>query len=85
MNIVEFEQKIFELEGVRIIVRAESSEQLGDYSYQKKYDQGNSINDWLKSRVLDKVGAFDVVVVDGSGALPNRKTHMGRLRDSYAE
>ena len=85
MNVIEFEQKIFEVEGVRIVIRAASSTSVGDYDYKRKYDQGNSINEWLKSRVLNNLNDVDVVVVDGTGALPNRKTHMGTLRDSYAE
>ena len=84
MNVIEFEQKIFEIEGVRIVIRASSDTMIGNYDYKRRYDQGNSINEWLKSRIFDNIEQFDVVVVDGTGALPNRKTHMGTLRDSYA-
>jgi hypothetical protein len=85
MQVVEFEQRVFDLEGVRIIIRAHRNEEVGDYDYKKSYPQNNSIREWLDTRVWNKVGDFDVVVVDGTGALPNRKTHMSTLRDSYYE
>ena len=83
MNVVEFEQRVFDLEGVRIIIRAPAGKQLGDYEYQNSYTKNKSIKDWLDSRVWDKIEDFDLVVVDGTGALPNRKTHMSTLRDSF--
>jgi hypothetical protein len=85
MNVVEFEQKIFEIEGVRIVIRMTSGSSVGDYDYKKAYPQNNSIREWLDTRVFPKIGDSQVVVVDGTGALPNRKTHMTNLRNSYAE
>lgn len=83
MQVIDFEQKVFELEGVRIVIRAPRNADVGEYGYKKSYPQNNSIREWLDTRVFDKVEDYDVVVVDGTGALPNRKTHMATLRDSY--
>jgi hypothetical protein len=83
MTVSEFEQRIFDLEGVRIVIRAPQGTQVADYDYKKSYSSGNSIREWLDGRVWDKIGDLDLVVVDGSGAIPNRKTHMSTLRSSY--
>jgi hypothetical protein len=85
MNVVEFEQKVFEIEGVRIVIRALASDSVDKYEYKRSYPQNNSINDWLKSRVFGKISNFDVVVIDGTGALPNRNTNMSTLRDRYSD
>lgn len=85
MNVIEFEQKVFELEGVKITIRAPSNAQVGDYDYKKSYSQNNSIREWLETRVFDKVGDYEVVVTNGAGVSPNRKTHMATLKGSYAE
>ena len=84
MTVYEFEQKVFELEGVRIVIRATGAAKLGSYDYVKSYPQSNTVMSWLKTRVFGKTGNLDVVVIDGAGALPNRKMHMATLRDGYA-
>ncbi len=83
MNVVEFEQKVFEIEDVRVVVRAASNDKIGDYSYQKCSPRGNSIADWVKQRIAPNVNGREVVVIDGSGAIPNRRTLMSTLRHSY--
>jgi hypothetical protein len=83
MTPTEIEQKVFELEHVRIVIRAKSSESLGDYSYLRKAADGSSITEWIHSRLKHIVGDSDVVVVDGSGAIPHGRTRMSTLRASY--
>ncbi len=84
MQAWKLEQKIFELEGVRIIVRAASDEKVGKYDYQRCATGSMSTADWLKTRVYPLTGDLEIVVVNGRGELPHGKTHMGTLRDSYA-
>ena len=84
MQVWKLEQKIFELEGVRIFVRAASDEKVGKFDYQRCTRGNMSIADWLETRVYPLTGDFEVVVVNGRGEMPHGKTHMTTLRDSYA-
>jgi hypothetical protein len=83
MRPAELEQAVFELEEVRIVVRATASADLGDYSYERKAAGSASISEWLEQRVKPCTDGFPVVVIDGSGALPHGRTKMSRLRASY--
>ena len=83
MNVAEFEQKIFEVEEVRLVVRAPAGTQIGDYDFQRCAASGTSVTEWLKQRVWPRVNGLEVVVVDGSGAYPHGRTRMSTLRDTY--
>jgi hypothetical protein len=83
MNVIEFEQKIFEIEEVRLVVRAPSGTAIGSYDYQRCAAQGASVTEWLKQRVFPNVTGYDVIVVDGTGSVPHGRTRMSTLRESY--
>jgi hypothetical protein len=84
MRPVEFEQAVFDLEEVRIVVRADPNADLGDFEYDRKAASNASITDWLEQRIYPLTGEYYVVVVDGSGARPHGRTKMEKLRSSYA-
>jgi hypothetical protein len=85
VKISEFEEQVFELEEVRIVVRAPRGGMVDAYSYEKKASKTQQINDWLDMRVRPKIGDFEVVIVSGQGLHPHGRTKMDTLRDSYAE
>jgi hypothetical protein len=80
----EIEQAVFDLEEVRIVIRAPKREALNDFDYDRKAAGNTSITDWLDQRIRPLVGDHQVVVVDGTGALPHGRTKMDKLRASYA-
>jgi hypothetical protein len=80
----DLEQAVFELEEVRIIVRARPNTDLGDFDYNRKAAGNTSITEWLEQRIYPLTNEHYVVVVDGSGALPHGRTKMEKLRSSYA-
>ena len=83
MLVRDFEEKILDVEGVRLIVRAASDDMVIGYNFSRKYKGSNSIRSWLDARVWENVGNFDVVIVDGEGDIPKRNTLMENLRDTY--
>lgn len=83
MTPTEIEQRIFELEEIRVVVRAASNERLGNYNFDRKAAANASITDWLNSRVLPLLDGNEVVVVDGTGAIPHGRTKLAKLRESY--
>jgi hypothetical protein len=84
MTPAEIEQAVFDLEEVRMVIRAPIREQLEDFDYDRKAAGNTSITDWLDQRIKPLIGSFQVAVVDGTGALPHGRTRMDKLRDSYA-
>ncbi len=83
MTLYELENRIFSLEGVRIIIRSNRN-QFDDYLYVRKCPDNTSIKDFIDTRIspiLDKEES--VCVVNGYGEIPNNRTHIGTIRASY--
>jgi hypothetical protein len=82
----ELEQAVFDLEEVRIVVRASPKDDLGPevFDYDRKAAGNTSISDWLEQRIKPLTNGHAVVVIDGTGALPHGRTRMEKLRDSYS-
>ena len=83
MSVGLLEQQIFNLEGIRIVIRASNRANAGSYPYQKAASADITIKDWLSERVLPLVPLDDIVVVAGGGVLPNPNMSLKWLRDSY--
>ena len=83
MKPTEIEQAVFDLEEVRIVIRAPVRDELGDFQYDRKAAGNTSISDWLEQRIKPIVDGRAVVVVDGNGTLPHGRTEMERLRETY--
>jgi hypothetical protein len=83
MKPAEIEQAVFDLEEVRIVIRADVRAELGDFTYDRRAAGNASISDWLDQRIRPLIGKHGVVVIDGSGALPHGRTKMEKLRESY--
>ena len=85
VSVAAFESKVFELEEVRIVVRADPNAMVDDYDFQRGASAGTSITKWLDNRIKPLIDGYPVVVVDGEGSIPNGRTHMANLRRSYIE
>ncbi len=85
MQAWKFEQKIFELEGVRILIRTSSEAKIPKFEYLRAAADNTRLSDWLNTRIYPLTGELEVVVVNGRGEIdPNGKTKMATLRNSYA-
>lgn len=84
ISIAAFEQKVFELEEIRIVVRGNPNDLVDDYEYDRAVSARTSVTKWLENRVKPCLDGHSVVVVGGEGTLPNGRTHVTNLRDSYA-
>ena len=83
MNIREFEDKVWELEAVRIVVRSPSADGVNDYSYKNKAKEQWRITQLLQNRVAPKIGQCEVIVIGGDGEEPHGATLLRTLRKSY--
>lgn len=85
ISIAAFEQKVFEIEEMRIVVRGNPNDLVEDYDYNRATSARTSITKWLENRVRPCVGDNVVVVIAGEGTIPNGRTHVSNLRKSYVE
>lgn len=84
-SVAELEKQIFEKEGVTVVVRAPSNEQVDKYPYERKLADNKNISD-LRDRVNKAIGdkglEYSIVLGDGN-SLPHGRTNMSTARDSY--
>ena len=84
MTIKEFEESVWRLEGIRLVVRETVDVQVDDYDYQNAANRTWSIAEWLRNRVEPCLPGSEIVVLDGQGEQPNRRKRLDTLRGSYA-
>ena len=83
MTVQELEQKIFDIEEFRVIIRAAPWEQVGDYNFQRKADRGGSLSNWCRSRLEPLLNGHHYIVLDGVCGIPHGRTKLETLRASY--
>lgn len=88
MLVSEFEDRVYKIEGIRIIIRAPADTPVGSYLYEhneRVYDH-RSLDEWITRRIRPHIGSLEIVVLDGIE--PHRfekSTTLGKIRelDSY--
>ena len=85
MTVAEFENAVWETEGIRIVIRAHWDEQVGDWPYEKAAKGNFSVAKWFRTRVERRLGDRKASVIDGYGHEPHWGQQLSRVRRSYAE
>ena len=84
VKVYEFEEEVWKLEGVRIVIRANSNENVQLYNFKRAAPQGNTVTWFLNTRVKPRLANnMEVFTIDGSGNVPNGKTLLSTLRQTY--
>ena len=83
MTARQIEDRIRELEGVRVVIRANKNTPCGDYDYVNCASDNWRVSEFLSGRVRPAVGQHDVDVVRGDGKTASGNMLMRTLRDSY--
>ena len=83
MTIREFEAAVWDIEGIRIVVRADPNEQVGHYDYERAATQASTLNEWLERRIYPKIGDYKVEVIGGNGKRPHGGTLVSTISASY--
>lgn len=66
------------------MVRETVDVQVDDYDFGRAANRTWSIVEWLRNRVEPRLPGSEIVVLDGQGEQPNRRTRLDTLRESYA-
>ena len=85
MNAWDFEEAVWNLEGIRIVVRVPYAEAVKDYDYEKAAKGNQSLSAFIGLRIRPYVGDQQVMAINGSGQVVHGGTHLETIRRSYAE
>ena len=84
MQVSEFERAVWELEGVRIVIRASAQDEVGDYDFRKAANAGSTLATFIGNRVRPRIENKEVVAIAGTGEIVHAATHMENIRAIYA-
>lgn len=84
MNAEEFENAVWERDGVRIAVRAPRDTDIDTpYEYERALDGGRTVKDLRNLRIEPCLGDLEYDILDGDFETPNSRMKLRTLRDSY--
>lgn len=83
MKVGELEARIWELEGIRVLVLAPSHEEVEDYKYCSPARENWRVAQWLKARVQPSIRHRAVMVLQGNGQQPLENDPLKTVRHTY--
>lgn len=83
MQVKDFEDGVWNCEGIRIVVRAAQDQTVNDYDKNNAAPASWSVSEWLKKRVVPCLNGIDAVVIAGDGQEPHGKILIKKIRQSY--
>ena len=82
MQISEFEAAIWNIEGIRIVVRAPSWTKVDPYQYTNAADKRINVTKYVKTRVIPTIGHYEVLVIGGDGQIVHGGKLLSKVRES---
>ena len=83
MKLADFEQRVWEVEGIRIVIRGDENDEVEDYTRKNAANENWRTREFLEKRIEPRVGGRKVVVIKGDGEMPNGRVLLRNLRASY--
>ncbi len=83
MKVGELEARIWELEGIWILILAPSHEEVHDYNYGSPARENWRVAEWLEARVKPSVPDKVVMVLQGNGEQYRGNDPLHALRHTY--
>lgn len=83
----EFEEQVFDREGVRVIVRCAPDTLVPAYPYARRISEGSTLNDLKENRLAKTLGegvSFSVVLGDGNSN-PHGNMKVSNARGRYLD
>jgi hypothetical protein len=84
MKFTDFEQQVWKVESIRIVVRGDENDEVKDYGYKRAAPETWTTNEFLKNRIEPCVGGRKVVVIKGDGQVSYGTVKLRNLRASYS-
>lgn len=84
MKLADFEQRVWKLEGIRIVVRGDENDEVKDYTFKNAAMENWRTTEFLKKRIEPRVDERRVMVIQGDGEMPHGSVPLRTLRKSYS-
>ena len=83
MTVEEFEARVWEVEDIRIVIRAPAGEEVDDYGYENAREANHTLAALIDQRIRPCIGDREVIAINGSVQRVHRGTRLRTIRTSY--
>lgn len=83
MKVWKFEEKVWEVEGIRIVIRAPSDEDVANYTFKNGAQEGWRVTQLIEKRIQPKIGDKEVIIIQGDGEQPHGRVILRTVRRTY--
>jgi hypothetical protein len=83
MKAVDFEDKVWAIEGIRIVLRTDPNTEVDDYDYKNSADESWRITELGTKRIEKSIGKIPYTVIQGDGEEPHGKVILRTIRNAY--
>ncbi|WP_445677477.1 hypothetical protein [Pseudomonas putida] len=87
ITVQEFEEQVWTVEGIRVVVRAPENARVPEYDYQNAANSTFSVTKWMTTRIdpaLDGTN-YQVTVIQGNGEEPHGRNLLKKVRATYGD
>lgn len=84
MKVWEFEEKVWEVEGIRIVIRAASEENVSNYTFKNSAQEGWRVTQLIEKRIQPKIGDYEAIIIQGDGEQPHGRVILRTVRRTYS-
>ena len=84
MKVRDFEDKVREVEGVRIVVHAGSETEVGDYGYKRAADESWRVTELGEKRISKRLDGLTYSMIQGDGEEPHGRVILRTVRSGYS-
>ena len=81
MRARDFEEKFWDTEGIVIVLRCPENEEVGDYDYERAAAGDTTLSELKRGRLSTLEVSY--VIHDGDAEVPNGRTKLSTIRNSY--
>lgn len=74
---------MWELEGIRIVIRAPRNARVLEYDYERRAADNQRISELLTGRIEELIGEYEVGIIDGKGGLARRNSRIDTVHGNY--
>lgn len=84
MTVAQFEDAVWRIESIRIVVRASLRVEIGTYGYERGAPETWTLSEWLQNRVNGQTQGCEVEIIKGDGKRAHRGQLVRTTRAGYA-
>ncbi len=85
MKVSEFEENVWQVEGIRIVLRANPDSVVEDYDYKNAADERWRVTELIEKRITTRINGIFTMVLQGNGKEPHGGILLKNIRKGYAD